>query len=161
TANVSGGYDLKDPTRAVNPNKVWLTQGIVTNYFDILKPGFVAVPYAMSNQAGSLDDVWGDGRNYLAPSPNQPDSYYTPAVFHWDDPNGQTAAVDAHFAAQTTYDMYRNVLGRLGLDGADAGIFSVVHYDYLFDNAAWVNSIQAMVYGDGVYPYAFGDKSLT
>jgi hypothetical protein len=158
--NPAGGYDLTDPTRAANPNKVWLTSGIVTNYYDILKPGFVAVPYAMNFQAGSLDDVWGDGQNYLPPTPGQDQSAYTPDAFHWGDANGQTAAVDAHFAAMSTYDMYRNVLGRLGLDGADAGIFSVVHYNYLYDNASWINSIQAMVYGDGSYPYG-GFKSLT
>jgi len=117
SANPAGGYDLEDPTRAVSPNKVWLTSGIVTNYFNILQPGLVAVPYTMSNQAGSLDDTWGDGRNYHAPPPNQPSGYYTPAIFHWGDANGQTAAVDAHFAASATYDMYKNVLGRLGLDG--------------------------------------------
>jgi Zn-dependent metalloprotease len=159
--NPAGGFDLKDLTRAVNTNKVWLTAGIVTNYFDILKPGFVAVPYAVDHQAGSADDVWGDGQNYVSPPPDQPNEYYTPAVFHWGDANGQTAAVDAHFAASTTYDMYKNVLGRAGLDGKDAGIFSVVHYDFLYDNAAWVNSFQMMIYGDGSYPYGNGMKSLT
>lgn len=160
--NPSGGFDLKDLTRAINPNKVWLTSGIVTNYFDIFQPGFVAVPYAMNAQAGSLDNVWGDGKNYLAPPPNQPNDYYTPARFHWGDANGQTAAVDAHFAATETYDMYERVLGRASLDGKDAGIFTVVHYDFLYDNAAWVNSFQMMIYGDGSYPYATGGfKSLT
>ncbi|HZX97060.1 MAG TPA: M4 family metallopeptidase [Myxococcales bacterium] len=159
-ASPNGGYDLTDLSRANSPNKVWLTRGIVTNYFDILKPGFVIVPYAMSNQAGSLDDVWGDGQNYLAPAPNHPNDFYTPEVFHWGDANGQTAAVDAHFAAASTYDMYRNVLGRVGLDGADEGIVSVVHYNYLYDNAAWIDDFQMMVYGDGSYPFG-GVKSLT
>lgn len=161
-ANPAGGFDLRDLLRATNPNKVWLTSGIVTNFFDIFQPGFVAVPYAMSAQAGSADNVWGDGKNYVAPPPDQPNDYYTPARFHWGDANGQTAAVDAHFAATETYDMYKQVLGRSGLDGKDAGIFTVVHYDYLYDNAAWVSSFQMMIYGDGSYPYAAGGfKSLT
>jgi Zn-dependent metalloprotease len=160
--NANGGFDLRDMTRALNTNSVWLNTGIATSYFDILSAGFTAVPYAMNNQAGSLNDTWGDGANYVSPPPNEPNDFYTPAVFHWGDANGQTAAVDAHFAATSTYDMYRNVLGRLGLDGNDAGVFSVVHFNFLYDNASWINSIQAMTYGDGSYPYNPGGfKSLT
>jgi hypothetical protein len=145
-----------------NPNSVWLTTGIVTNFIDLFKPGFVPVPYTMDNQAGSLDNVWGDGQNYLAPPPNLPNDSYNAALFHWGDANGQTAAVDAHFAATMTYDMYKHVLGRPSIDGADGGIFSVVHFDYLYDNAAWVDSYKMMIYGDGSHPYfAGGMTSMT
>ena len=163
STNPGGGFDLRDQTRAVNPanpNSVWLTTGIVTNYIDLFQSGFVAVPYTMDHQAGSLNNIWGDGQNYAAPSPYHPNDWYTAEVFHWGDANGQTAAVDAHWAATNTYDMYKNILGRPGIDGADGGIFSVVHYGYLYDNAAWIDSLKTMIYGDGGYPYG-GMKSMT
>ncbi|HJV89483.1 MAG TPA: M4 family metallopeptidase [Holophagaceae bacterium] len=161
STNPTGGFDLRDQTRAMNPanpNSVWLTTGIVTNYIDIFQSGITAHLYNLNTPDGL--NIWGDGQNYQAPSPYLPNEAYTPALFHWTDANGQTAAVDAHFAATNTYDMYRDVLGRPGMDGNDAGLFSIVHYSYLFDNAAWVDSYKMMIYGDGSYPYG-GFKSMT
>ena len=84
----------------------------------------------------SQEDSWGDGANY--------------------DPgrgtrsrNGQTAAVDAHFGLQTTWDFYHNVLGRNGIDGKGRPAYNLVHYASGFDNAFWDDGCFCMTYGDG------------
>jgi Zn-dependent metalloprotease len=166
STNPNGGFDLRDQVRAfnaANPNSVWLTTGIVTAFHDVFQSSFKPMAYTMENNAGSLDNQWGDGLNYAAPSPFLPnDSDYTPALFHWGDANGQTAAVDAHFAASMTYDMYKNILGRRSIDGNDGGIMSVVHYSAWYANAMWVDALQTMFYGDGGHPWFANDfKSLT
>ncbi|HLP31789.1 MAG TPA: hypothetical protein VK150_10530, partial [Geothrix sp.] len=61
------------------------------------------------------DNTWGDSANYVEGSS-------TTAA------NGQTAGVDAHFGVQTTWDMYKNVFGRNGIDGAGSATYSRVHY---------------------------------
>ena len=82
------------------------------------------------------DNNWGDGANYVEGSS-------TTAA------NGQTAAVDAHFGVQVTWDMYKNVFGRNGIDGAGTATYSRVHYSNSYDNAFWSDSCFCMTYGDG------------
>ena len=82
------------------------------------------------------DNTWGDGANYVEGSS-------TTAA------NGQTAAVDAHFGVQVTWDMYKNVFGRNGIDGAGTATYSRVHYSNSYDNAFWSDSCFCMTYGDG------------
>ncbi|HJW44152.1 MAG TPA: M4 family metallopeptidase [Geothrix sp.] len=82
------------------------------------------------------DNTWGDSANYVEGSS-------TTAA------NGQTAAVDAHFGVQTTWDMYKNVFGRNGIDGAGTATYSRVHYSNSYDNAFWSDSCFCMTYGDG------------
>jgi Zn-dependent metalloprotease len=82
------------------------------------------------------DNTWGDSANYVEGSS-------TTAA------NGQTAAVDAHFGVQTTWDMYKNVFGRNGIDGAGSATYSRVHYSNSYDNAFWSDSCFCMTYGDG------------
>jgi len=161
-----GGYDLVDPTRASNPHYWWdesFFTGNVTAYFDFSQ--YALVPYSMDNGAGSTSNYWGDGLPYFAPPPfvDEMGMMFAPFEgYHYADANGQTAAVDAHFASTQTYDMYKNVLGRLGIDGQDTGIMSVVHYKYMYDNAMWDSWDGVMIYGDGTWPLVpNGDRSLT
>ncbi len=84
----------------------------------------------------SKDGTWGDGENY--------------------DPgrgtrsrNGQTAAVDAHYGLQSTWDFYCHVLGRDGIDGKGRAAYNLVHYASSFDNAFWDDACFCMTYGDG------------
>lgn len=72
-----------------------------------------------------LDNTWGDGRAS----------------------NPQSAAVDAHFGAATTWDYYRTVHGRNGIWGTGKGAVSRVHYGTKFANAFWDGT--QMTYGDG------------
>jgi Zn-dependent metalloprotease len=73
--------------------------------------------------------------------------------------NAASAAADAHFGAQKTYDYYKSVLGRNGIDGAGGPAYytsidgvtglisSLVHYSTSYNNAFWNGSY--MTYGDG------------
>lgn len=61
----------------------------------------------------------------------------------------QTAAVDVHYGVSTTWDFYRNVLGRNGIAGDGAGVLSRVHYGRNYANAFWSDSCFCMTYGDG------------
>jgi len=75
------------------------------------------------------------------------------------DATAQKAGVDAHYGAAATYDYYKNVHGRNGIDGnsgpgsvtsADGTVSLVssrVHYSTNYNNAYWNGS--AMTYGDG------------
>ncbi len=80
---------------------------------------------------------WGDGQNY--------DPGRGPA-----SPNGQTAAVDAHYGLQSAWDFYLNVLGRRGLDGRGTAPTNYVHYAQGYDNAFWSDECFCMTYGDGL-----------
>ncbi|MGG2458810.1 M4 family metallopeptidase [Streptomyces sp. RGM 3693] len=84
-----------------------------------------------SSGTGSLftdaDDTWGDG---------------TVA-------NAQTAAVDAAYGAQETWDYYKNVHGRTGIRGDGVGAYSRVHYGNSYVNAFWDDGCFCMTYGDG------------
>ncbi|WP_254407439.1 M4 family metallopeptidase [Streptomyces sp. GMY02] len=69
------------------------------------------------------DDVWGGGR--------------------------QSAAVDVHYGAATTWDFYKNVLGRNGIKNNGVGSYSRAHYGNSYVNAFWQDSCFCMTYGDG------------
>ncbi len=78
------------------------------------------------------DDVWGDGTNN----------------------DRATAAVDALYGSQRTYDYYLNVLGRAGIWDDGTGARSRVHFADGMTNAFWFQG--QMSYGDG----AGNDKPL-
>jgi len=82
------------------------------------------------------DNTWGDGANYVEGSS-------TTAA------NGQTAAVDAAYGLQVTWDMYKNVFGRNGIDALGTATYSRVHYSNSYDNAFWSDTCFCMTYGDG------------
>lgn len=82
------------------------------------------------------DNTWGDGANYVEGSD-------TTAA------NGQTAGVDAAYGLQATWDMFKNVFGRNGIDGTGKATYSRVHYSSNYDNAFWSSSCFCMTYGDG------------
>ncbi|MBG0815480.1 M4 family metallopeptidase [Planomonospora sp. ID82291] len=61
--------------------------------------------------------------------------------------NRQSAGVDAHHGAATTFDYFKNVHGRNGIFGNGSGVPSRVHYGSNYVNAFWDGS--QMTYGDG------------
>lgn len=63
--------------------------------------------------------------------------------------DAQTAAVDAHFGAQVTWDFYKNVLGRNGIKNDGKAAYSRVHYGNAYVNAFWSDACFCMTYGDG------------
>ncbi|AKZ58233.1 Neutral zinc metalloprotease [Streptomyces ambofaciens ATCC 23877] len=76
------------------------------------------------------DDVWGTG----AASGSSTD---------------QTAAVDAAYGAQTTWDFYKSAFGRSGIRNDGKAAYSRVHYGSNYVNAFWSDACFCMTYGDG------------
>ncbi len=62
----------------------------------------------------------------------------------------QSAAVDAHYGAERTWDFYLNTYGRNGIKNNGVGALSRVHYGSSYNNAFWSDSCFCMTYGDGV-----------
>jgi Zn-dependent metalloprotease len=91
----------------------------------------------------------GDGRLYANPLPAWGDGRNYDAGQGTGSANGQTAAVDAHYGLMTTWDFYRNILGRDGIDGKGRPAANLVHYDHGYDNAFWSDDCFCMTYGDG------------
>jgi Zn-dependent metalloprotease len=58
-----------------------------------------------------------------------------------------SAAADADYGAQETFDYYKNVLGRNGIFNNGTGVRSRVHYGNAYNNAFWDGT--QMTYGDG------------
>ncbi|WP_172201107.1 M4 family metallopeptidase [Niveibacterium sp. COAC-50] len=73
------------------------------------------------------DNVWGDGTTA----------------------DTATAAVDATFGQNVTWDYYKNVHGRNGIANDGRGAYSRVHYSRKYVNAFWSDSCFCMTYGDG------------
>ncbi|MER5830673.1 M4 family metallopeptidase [Streptomyces sp. NPDC002130] len=73
------------------------------------------------------DDIWGTG------SPS----------------NLETAAADAHYGAQITWDFYKSTFGRSGIRNDGKAAYSRVHYGNNYVNAFWSDSCFCMTYGDG------------
>ncbi|HKG51334.1 MAG TPA: M4 family metallopeptidase [Actinomycetales bacterium] len=58
-----------------------------------------------------------------------------------------SAAVDAHYGAQLTWDYYKSMFGRNGIFNNGVGVRSRVHFGFNYDNAFWDGT--QMTYGDG------------
>ncbi|MHC5904124.1 M4 family metallopeptidase [Streptomyces sp. S6] len=87
-----------------------------------------------SSSTGTLltdsDDVWGTGTASSSSS-------------------DQTAAVDAAYGAQVTWDFYKNTFGRSGIKNDGVAAYSRVHYGNAYVNAFWDDDCFCMTYGDG------------
>ena len=117
--STSCGYVMADPTRAT-----------------ISTRDLAGKTHGKGTLYVSATPEWGDGQNY-DPSRGSKSA------------NGQTAAVDAHYGLQTTWDFYRNILGRNGIDGKGRTAYNLVHYARAFDNAFWDDDCFCMTFGDG------------
>lgn len=125
TNSLSTGYELRDMTRGAGGT---YGQNVVTNMNHS-----TSVNGAIYTDT---DNAWGDGLNYV----ENTDTTLA---------NGQTAAVDAAYGMQRTWDMYKNVFARNGIDNTGKATFSRVHYSSAYDNAFWSSSCFCMTYGDG------------
>lgn len=66
-----------------------------------------------------------------------------------DNTDVATAAADAHYGLQMTWDYFKLVHGRNGIDNAGTKTYSRVHYNRNYENAFWSDSCFCMTYGDG------------
>ncbi|MCU0735506.1 MAG: M4 family metallopeptidase, partial [Methylotetracoccus sp.] len=123
TNGVAGAYELRDLTRAVSGGNA-----VYNLDHDTAGQGALYV---------DPDNTWGDGTNFKEdPEPTT-------------SANGQTAAVDAAFGLQATWDMFKNVFGRNGIDGLGSSTYARVHYDSAYDNAFYSDQCMCITYGDG------------
>jgi Zn-dependent metalloprotease len=126
TNSVAGGFEMRDMTRGTAGT---FGNNVVTN-----------LNHATSGNGTiftDADNTWGDGLNYKeSPEPTT-------------SANGQTAGVDAHFGIMSTWDYYKLVLGRNGIDGTGKSSYIRVHYSSNYDNAFWDDSCFCMTFGDG------------
>lgn len=66
-----------------------------------------------------------------------------------DGTNRATTGADAHVGLQYTWDYYKLVHGRNGINNAGKATSSRVHYGNNYNNAFWSDSCFCMTYGDG------------
>ena len=81
-----------------------------------------------------------------------PSTVFTDADNHWGtgaSSDRSTAAVDAQYGTDETWDYYKNVHGRNGIAGDGKGSYNRVHYGNSYNNAFWDDSCFCMTYGDG------------
>ncbi|EHN79252.1 metalloproteinase (secreted protein) [Streptomyces coelicoflavus ZG0656] len=81
-----------------------------------------------------------------------PATPFTDADNHWGSGNADdraSAAVDAQYGTDATWDYYRDVHGRSGIAGDGKGSYNRVHYGTKYNNAFWDDSCFCMTYGDG------------
>jgi Zn-dependent metalloprotease len=121
TSSTATGFELRDRTRGKGGNRVLDLRHGTTDH-----GGAIYV---------SRLNVWGDGRNY--------DGGATASA------NGETAAVDAAYGLQCTWDYYTYIHGRDGIDGHGTATTLRVHYDQGYDNAYWSDACFCMTFGDG------------
>ncbi|MEU1570665.1 M4 family metallopeptidase [Streptomyces collinus] len=81
-----------------------------------------------------------------------PATLFTDADNHWGTGTAadrSTAAVDAQYGTDVTWDYYKKVHGRAGIAGDGKGSFNRVHYGKDYNNAFWDDNCFCMTYGDG------------
>jgi Zn-dependent metalloprotease len=170
TRHSDGTYSMVDTTRGTHPNPFLSPTcdtsvrdcgsnyaytgpftGLVTLYED--HSTFSSWGgYGFGVYQGNKVDTWGNGILYAG-------SF----VGNWQDgvlslteetPNGQTPAVDAQYGVATTWDFYKHVFGRNGIDNLGTSTFTYNHQlaNGPLDNASWSDAYFGMFYGDGTYP---------
>ncbi len=83
---------------------------------------------------------------------NSPTGVFLSSTDSWGDgttDNNQSAAVDAQFGIQKSWDYFSSVLGRRGMDGYGGAVESRVHYGSNYNNAFYSWNSNRLTYGDG------------
>jgi zinc metalloprotease ZmpA len=81
-----------------------------------------------------------------------PSTVFTDTDNHWGTgttADRASAAVDAQYGTNETWDYYKNVHGRNGIGNDGKGSYNRVHYGNSYNNAFWDDSCFCMTYGDG------------
>ncbi|WP_274913188.1 M4 family metallopeptidase [Streptomyces sp. WZ-12] len=141
-------------TDATTGKKLFQYQGIENGIGKSEYSGQVTLGSSGSAPSFTLTDTArGNHRTYnLNHGSSGTGSLFTNATDTWGDgtpSNPETAAVDAAYGAQETWDYYKNVHGRTGIRGDGVGAYSRVHYGNSYVNAFWDDSCFCMTYGDG------------
>jgi Zn-dependent metalloprotease len=119
TTLASGTYQLKDASRG----GTYTTD--MSNKSDSMFCQLFGSRCATGTLFTDADNVWGNGSNA----------------------DRASAAADAQYGTNMTWDYYQNVHGRNGIFGTGAGSYNRVHYGSGYVNAFWDGT--KMTYGDG------------
>ena len=191
-----GTFSLVAQDRGSQPNPYVLGQGVtwtgLTTCYAAIDLNF-GIPGFDSYHGLNTTNQWGSGSSMPFPydfnyvpdpndwshwwggmlldfSPDGMDAYSQGAL----SPAGETTAVDAHFGLSSTWDFYKNVFNRDGIDDQGTSTFAIVHniqatWDGVYpmiDNAYWAPWYFGMVFGEGSFgtPWAansYGMKATT
>ncbi|WP_435862790.1 M4 family metallopeptidase [Streptomyces phaeochromogenes] len=141
-------------TDAVSGKELYRYQGIKTGTGNSQYSGTVTIGTTLSGSTYQLNDTTrGTHKTYsLNNGTSGTGTLMTDADDTWGTGSGsntQTAGVDAHFGAQTTWDFYKNTFGRSGIKNDGVAAYSRVHYSTAYVNAFWDDDCFCMTYGDG------------
>ncbi|MEU4171651.1 M4 family metallopeptidase [Streptomyces sp. NPDC026665] len=145
-------------TDAATGKKLYEYQGIETGTGKTLYSGTVTLNSTLSGSTYSLTDGTRGGHKTYNKSHGTSSSagtLFTDADDVWgtgaasSSTTDQTAAADAAYGAQVTWDFYKNTFGRSGIKNNGVGAYSRVHYGNAYVNAFWDDSCFCMTYGDG------------
>ncbi|AWW39708.1 M4 family metallopeptidase [Streptomyces cadmiisoli] len=121
TTPADSAYQLKDPTRGNTYT------GDAANRTDLCFLGTICITRAPATVFTDADNHWGDGTAT----------------------DRASAAVDAQYGTDVTWDYFRDVHKRNGIAGDGKGSYNRVHYGTRYNNAFWDDSCFCMTYGDG------------
>ncbi|MET8806066.1 M4 family metallopeptidase [Streptomyces sp. NPDC004546] len=146
-------------TDAATGKKLFEYQGVenATGTGKTLYSGTVGLNTTLSGSTYQLyDTTRGGHKTYnLAHKTGGKGTLFTDADNVWgtgtasSSSTDQTAAADAAYGAQETWDFYKNTFGRSGIKNDGVGAYSRVHYGNSYVNAFWDDSCFCMTYGDG------------
>ncbi|WP_030808188.1 M4 family metallopeptidase [Streptomyces sp. NRRL F-2799] len=145
-------------TDAATGKKLFEYQGIETGTGKTLYSGTVTLNTTLSGSTYQLNDGTRGGHkvyNKAHSSSTTQGTLFTDADDVWgtgtasSSTTDQTAAADAAYGAQATWDFYKNTFGRSGIKNNGVGAYSRVHYGNQYVNAFWDDSCFCMTYGDG------------
>ncbi|WP_367320701.1 M4 family metallopeptidase [Streptomyces sp. HUAS ZL42] len=145
-------------TDAATGKKLYEYQGIETGTGKSLYSGTVTLGTYLSGSTYQLYDTSRGGHktyNKAHGTSSSAGTLFTDADDTWgtgaasSSTTDQTAAVDAAYGAQVTWDFYKNTFGRSGIKNDGKAAYSRVHYGNAYVNAFWDDSCFCMTYGDG------------
>jgi Zn-dependent metalloprotease len=145
-------------TDAATGKKLYEYQGIETGTGKTLYSGTVTLNTTLSGSTYQLTDgTRGSHKTYNKShtTTTSAGTLFTDADDTWgtgaasSSTTDQTAAADAAYGAQETWDFYKNTFGRSGIKNNGVGAYSRVHYGNAYVNAFWDDSCFCMTYGDG------------
>lgn len=162
----SGTYNtLCDTTRATKLADYWVD----SSYPELKEPGIKTFwldnYFACDRMSGAgiylnTGTEWGDGLTFTG---NYDYDQAVNITLSDTSANGQTAAVDATYGVTSTWDFFKNVFGRNGIDGQGSAPTILVHvnegwYQGMTPmvNAYWSETNHAMYFGDGDLSQGYG-----
>ncbi|MEU5597919.1 M4 family metallopeptidase [Streptomyces sp. NPDC020298] len=147
-------------TDAATGKKLFEYQGIenATGTGKTLYSGTVSLTTSLSGSTYSLTDASRGGHktyNLKHGTSSGTGTLFTNTTNTWGTGTASssstdvTAAADAAYGAQETWDFYKSTFGRSGIKNDGVGAYSRVHYGSSYVNAFWDDDCFCMTYGDG------------